>query len=455
MEDKIFITRSGEIEGAFNPLRYKKKINFPKSAKIRDFGLVISETFIPAKLYPDQIFDWLRIDNVEIGGFLNENSIITVLGKEISKSTVQLALEGDILIARLGPSLANEKILIAPKTKNTLVVSGEFIVFRSSGLQPEVIVNILKTKKYLNYVLSKGRGATPSRFRIDRNDFSELSFPLMEKGCFDKIYILVREINNRYMSFIQQADSLLASIDEYVLSMLGIEMPELEDKKVFTVSSIECKGKRIDPHYHSPKFEVIENSLKTGLYKPVILDIFITKIHYGISIENEYVKKGIPLLRILNLKPNEIDISDVVYLDESKRKEIGSGFVYKDDLLISRSGSIGIVAVVPKEADGFAFGSFMIKLCLNDDINKNFVTIWLNNKVLQNLIFREKIGAIQGNITIDTIKNFLIPLPPPRIQTQIADEVKNRMNKAKELKQEAKKLLEQAKEKIEEMILGE
>lgn len=182
---------------------------------------------------------------------------------------------------------------------------------------------------------------------------------------------------------------------------------------------------------------------------------FITKIHYGISIKNIYVNDGIPLLRILNLKPNKIDLTDIVKLEESKSKEIGNGFVYEGDLLISRSGSAGIVAVVPKEADRFAFGSFMIKFCVNGEVNKEYVSIWLNNKISKLLTEREKIGAIQGNITIGTIENFQIPLPSLEMQSKIAEEVKRRISEAAKLKAETNKIIEEAKREAEEMILGE
>ena len=85
---------------------------------------------------------------------------------------------------------------------------------------------------------------------------------------------------------------------------------------------------------------------------------FITDIRYGLSTANDYVDFGIPFLRILNLKNDGIDVGDVVYLSEEQRKEVGKAIVHEGDLLISRSGSVGIVVVVPKEAEGFAFGSF-------------------------------------------------------------------------------------------------
>ncbi|RLE45533.1 N-6 DNA methylase, partial [Candidatus Woesearchaeota archaeon] len=129
-------------------------------------------------------------------------------------------------------------------------------------------------------------------------------------------------------------------------------------------------------------------------------------------------------------------------------------FVKEGDLLISRSGTVGLVSVVPKEAEGFAFGSFMIKFCLKDEINKYYVASWLNTKLQKLLTEREKIGAIQGNITIGTIGRFKIPLPPLAVQNKIAEEVKRRMQKAEQLQKEAKEVLEKAKQEVEKMILG-
>ncbi len=153
------------------------------------------------------------------------------------------------------------------------------------------------------------------------------------------------------------------------------------------------------------------------------------------------------------MKPNFLDLSAFVYLPESFRKELGNAFVKTGDLLISRSGTVGTVAVIPKKADGFAFGSFMIKFCLNGEINKEFVSIWLNNKLNKLLTEREKIGAIQGNITIETIENFKIPIPPLLVQKKIAEKIGLYYFQAKKLKKEAEEILEKAKKEVEKMIL--
>ncbi|TSC77649.1 MAG: type I restriction enzyme, S subunit [Parcubacteria group bacterium Gr01-1014_24] len=139
-------------------------------------------------------------------------------------------------------------------------------------------------------------------------------------------------------------------------------------------------------------------------------------------------------------------------VSETRRKELGNAFVNEGDLLISRSGSVGIVSVVPKEAERFAFGSFMIKFCLNDKIDRDFVSMWLNNKISQLFIKREKIGAIQGNITIETIENLQIPTPPLATQKKLAGEVKERLAQVKKISAEAQEEVEKAKDSVENLI---
>lgn len=150
-------------------------------------------------------------------------------------------------------------------------------------------------------------------------------------------------------------------------------------------------------------------------------------------------------------------ITEMKYLPKSMQKDIGNAFVYEDDFLISHSGTTGIVARVSKEFDGFAYGSFMIKFALSENapIGKDYLSYFLNSETMEHIIRRNKIGAVQGNITIPTIKNLQIPLPPLEIQSEIANHIRNIRERAKTLETEAKELIEKAKAEVEKMILGE
>ena len=218
----------------------------------------------------------------------------------------------------------------------------------------------------------------------------------------------------------------------------------------------EIGGGRFDAFYHSRYFNALEKSIENSPYQKSKLRDHISTIAYGASVSNNYVETGIPLLRIKDLKRNEINVEEVVCLPESEKENLGSCFLKKNDFLISRSGTIGVVSIVPKDVDGFAFGSFMIKFSLkqNAEVIREFLSYYLNSSLMARLIERNKIGAIQGNITIPAIKNFPIVLPNLEKQNEIALHISEIRRKAKGLQAESNKILEDAKREIEKMILG-
>ena len=134
----------------------------------------------------------------------------------------------------------------------------------------------------------------------------------------------------------------------------------------FTIYADEVEN-RIDPHFYRPEFWLIKN-LEKSKWKTLKLGDLIEKINYGASVK-AYPKGEIPFLRIQNLQENKVKLDNLVYAKKSELMD--SDYVNEGDFLISRSGTIGVVARVPKEADKFAFGSFMIRFRLKEDKNIN------------------------------------------------------------------------------------
>ena len=86
--------------------------------------------------------------------------------------------EGDILVARLGPTILNQKIVMVRLLERTTIASAEFLVLRcKTGYDPEAVMAILKTGYYRDLMYSHARGSTPSRYRLNREDMLKLPFP--------------------------------------------------------------------------------------------------------------------------------------------------------------------------------------------------------------------------------------------------------------------------------------
>jgi len=391
----------------------------------------------------------VQISNISRDGTINAIDCITAKHKIYTER--HILEKNDILIVITGATIG--KIGFWQKEKSNYYLGGDIIKFHvKKGFNPVFVWAYLMSGFGQKQILRHITGATNKH--LSPNDIANIQIPLLPINKQNRVSVIIQKAYREKKQKEARANELLSSIDDYILSKLGIKFPEIKKEMVFEVMSDKVKNNRVDARYWQPFLEKVKHIINKGKYKTQKLENFITKIHYGASTSNAYVDNGIPLLRILNLKSNYIDLLNVAHLPENFRKELGNAFVKNGDLLISRSGTVGVVSVVPKEVDGFAFGSFMIKFCLNDKINKEFVSIWLNNKLNKLLTEREKIGAIQGNITIGTIKDFDIPVPPLAIQDKIVKKIKFYYSQAQKLKDEASNGLQEARDKVEGIILG-
>lgn len=451
VKNKCFIVWSNDLEKRLDPAFYTFPVISGKDIfPIEKFAKIQGGFAFKSNEYLDSGVPLVRIQNIKDNSIDLDDTIF--INEKYKTPLVRFLLEeNDILIAMTGATIGKigkVRINNLPAFLNQRV--GRFIFDKEEKINKDYLFYILQFPIFQNQIkkLSLG-GAQPN---ISPNSIEKIKIPVLDTVTQNKIVEIMQLAYEKKTSKEQKAESILNSTDDYVLGILGIKMPKAEDKECFSISSQEVDSGRLDCYYYQPKFKEGEKSLKKANCKTEPLKNYITKIHYGASLKNIYVDEGIPLLRIQNLKPNRMILDDVVKISEARRKELGNAFVSEGDLLISRSGSVGIVSVVPKEAEGFAFGSFMIKFCLNDKIDKDFVSMWLNNKISQLFIKREKIGAIQGNITIETIENLQIPTPSLATQKKLAEEIKERIAQAKRTNMEAKSEVEKAKDFVENLI---
>lgn len=457
LKNMCFVVWNNEVEGRLDSYYHKPefrdledKISKLNCKKIQDISFDLKNGSTPSGgVFEESGIPYFRSQDFNLFDFKINQFITKKFHEKLNRSAIK---PSDVLLAVVGATLG--VVGYVPENIKEGNVNQNIVRIR---VKDKSVNN-----KYLAIVLASDigqklilRNATiTTQAYLNNSQLGNIKIPIPPLKIQNQIVELTQSAYKQKVEKEQVAEKLLNSIDDYVLDELVIKIPETKDKMCFAIDSNEVENKRINTFYYQPKFKEAEKSLKESKNKVEPFKNYITKIHYGASLKNIYVDKGIPLLRIQNLRPNRLSLEDIVNLPEIMRKEVGNAFVNEGDILISRSGSVGIVAVVPKEANGFAFGSFMIKFCVNDKINKDFVSIWLNNKIAKLFTQREKIGAIQGNITISTIENFKIPTPPLEIQSKIVNEVKNKIINAEKLKSEAKNIIENAKKEVEKIILG-
>jgi len=460
-ETLSFVVHKNELERRFDPFYYQpayakgtKELETSK-CKITTLG-DISEFVangVEIRKYVERGTPYLRVTEMKDDGIdLRDVKFVEDTLDTLSKK-VQLQV-GDILISRSGS--LGLVALVDEKLKNCIISSHIIrVVLKKEidgiGISPRYVVIFLRSKYGSLQFLRKKIGALVHE--IDHSALKSIKIPIPPRLIQDKIAQIMQDAYKQKKEKLREAEELLNSINDYILDKLGIKIPEVKEKRSFVVS-YENLERRFDVFYHQPKYAIIPDILESSKWEVKSLGGIIHTINYGASVK-AYPEGEVPFLRIQNLKENELDLTDLIFA--SKSELIRSDYVKEGDFLISRSGTIGIVALIPKKCNGFAFGSFMIRFDLREDakINKEFLSCILNSEIGKLQSKRSISGAVQGNITIPAIKNIKVPVPPLKIQNEIAKEVKRRREKAEQLRKEAEEVVKQAKEKVERMILGE
>ena len=249
----------------------------------------------------------------------------------------------------------------------------------------------------------------------------------------------------------QEADALLDSIDDYVLAELGVEMPVVEEKKCFVVYANERTGRRIDSHFHQPRYQDFKQALEAGKYRVAPLSSLITDLKNGVEIRT-YSNHGYRYLRVSDLGKNGIENHNPRYVDV---EEIPNKIkLTSNSFLISRSGSLGLVSVVEDEIREAILSSHIFKVGLNtDQILPRYLEALFRSQIGQTQFFQNNNGGVIPEISQSALKSISVVVPPFDVQEKIADEAMRQRSEAAKLKQEADAIVEEAKREVERVML--
>ncbi len=164
-----------DLDGVIDAKRYASMTTNTSEFKISDACDIVDEK-VNVSHFDNQIIDWIRIDDLP-NQPLDIEEVRTQPANEVEGTFFEVK-KGDILVARLGPTILNQKIVMVRSVERTTIASAEFLVLRcKEGYNPEAVMAILKTAYYRELMYSHARGSTPSRYRLNREDMFKLPLP--------------------------------------------------------------------------------------------------------------------------------------------------------------------------------------------------------------------------------------------------------------------------------------
>lgn len=212
-----------------------------------------------------------------------------------------------------------------------------------------------------------------------------------------------------------------------------------------------CYG-RFDAEYHKDEFVELEQVIweKTNLK----LSDFILSISSGATPDKkkswkyytEDKTKGIPFLRVQNIKPNTTISDDFIYINaETHEGMLKRSQVNENDLIITITGRLGTAAVAPK---GFVgnINQHSVVIKTKDLQTSRAIATFLNTDIGEKLANRRATGGTRPALDYKALKS--IPIVYNEQIYPIVEEA-NRLALQKE--QQAKELLDS----IDEYLLDE
>lgn len=208
---------------------------------------------------------------------------------------------------------------------------------------------------------------------------------------------------------------------------------------------------RLDGSYYVPIVKAIEQHIAKTARE--VVRVGNSQISQSVTLPNRfkrvYVEEGHGAVFFGGKQLHELDPSNKKYLSIGQHKDriTGDLGVHANSILITRSGTISKVAIVPEHWKGWIPNEHIIRVVpLNNDI-AGYLYAWLSSDYAYPLITRYIHGAVIDEINDDQVAEISVPLLCDRkMQWKINDmvlEANRKRTEAYHLEQEALRVLDE------------
>jgi type I restriction enzyme S subunit len=235
------------------------------------------------------------------------------------------------------------------------------------------------------YLRSKTTGATIPH--ISRKALDELRIPVISLN--DQLHIAT--ILSKAENLIAQRKESIRLLDEYL-------------KSVF----LEMFG---DPVRNERGWKVLSGN------------DYLSKLTVGVVIKpaSYYVNDGVIALRSLNIRPNRIQLNNLVYFSKSANEtELSKSILYEGDVVFVRTGMTGTAAIIPKELNGCNCIDLIITRPKHGVINPHYLVFFFNSDLGKRIVSAKEVGGIQKHFNIGALRKLKIPVPPIELQIKFS-----------------------------------
>ena len=391
--------------------------------------------------YVDAGVPIIRLQNVDRNKFLEKNMryITRQKARELSAHEFQA---GDIVISKLGDPLG--KACIVPESLPRGIVVADVVRMRidESRFCKSYAVYAINSPAVISQINQEMKGST--RPRVNLNHLRDLVIPLAplseQKRIVAKVGKLLEKVDAS-RARLEKIPVLLKRFRQAVLAAAcsGRLTADWREKKQ-NIGSAKVLLERLakdreqkalqSPNKHRPIPAPIDNvdlpELPTD-WEWATLDQIVDEgrpIIYGIIKPGPHDPKGIPYVRVVEMKDGEVaPLSELKRASPERAKKFSRATLLSGDLLISKDGTIGRVAIVPPELEGGNITQHLVRATVHRFLNREYIASAIRSQRSQNWLIGEKKGVALQGVNVEDFRRLPLPIPPSSEQAEIVRRV--------------------------------
>ena len=353
------------------------------------------------------------------------------------KSGYELSI-GDILFARSG---SVGKTYLHEDISEPAIFSGYCIRFRfdKSKASPKFVYWWTKTSAYSRWVAAIQHPSVQPN--INKEEFKSCQIPLPPISEQGRLVATMDAARAERKANLEEANALLAGLDDFLLDTLGITSPPEDFRRVFAVNYAQVrKNNSLNPDYYHP-----ERILSLSA-----LGLTVSSLAGMVNFKRNLIKTpGENYLGLAHIQSNTGELTDSPSLAK------GTCFTYQaNDVLFARLRPY-LNKVYRAEMNGCCSTEFLVLRVKNKEVlMSDYLAAVLRSRIVLAQTVHMMTGNILPRLANADVANLMIPIPALEIQKVIATEVRRRREESRRLRSKAESGWQDAKRWFEKQLLG-
>ncbi|WP_158620464.1 MULTISPECIES: restriction endonuclease subunit S [Corallococcus] len=344
---------------------------------------------------PNGAIRLIQLSDIGDGTFVDKSNRF-VNSEKFEQLRCTEVFEGDVLIARMPTPLG--RACLAPRLDQKCITVVDIAIVRPgpSSVKPKWLMHFLNAPSVREAIDLQAAGTT--RRRISRGNLSRLELPVPPLSEQERIADKLDALRSRVDACRDRLDRIPAILKRFRQSIL-----------VAATSGDLTKEWRKARGLDNSCFE--QQSPLGGV---------CTESFYGPRFgKSEYTSDGVPTIRTTDMtRDGRIEITSSTPRVRIPDDKLSQFIVQRGDLLVTRTGSIGVMAVFDDEYLAIP-SAYLIRFRFSPVVRPRFVFFCLMAPYGQEQLGLSATAITQPNVNAEAIKRIAIPLPSLEEQDEL------------------------------------